>query len=184
MNKQYTIAVDVDGTTLNLMKVFLEIYNLDYHDTLTEDAITSWDITQLLKPEARSTFIQYFEDPSLYYAIEPYPYALEAVKLLKFLGHRVVFATSSTVGASGAKYKKLKELGFLDDLNDYMEVKDKSLIRANFLIDDGMHNILAFKSGASILIERPWNCHENHSPKVKNWEEVATLFRIMAEKDK
>ena len=182
MTKNFTIIVDVDGTTLNLMQVLLDIYNVDYGDNLTVEDCIEWEFSNYVKPEAKDKINQYFEDPSLYLKIKPIPNAVEGIKLLKLLGHRVVFCTHSTIGASGVKYKKLVELGLIDDQNDYIECKDKSLVNGDYLIDDGFHNIKAFKSGIGILLTQPWNSKEDYKPRMKDWKEIVNVFRLMAER--
>ena len=182
MTYKEDIFVDIDGTTLDLMGILLEIYNIDYNDNLTPNDITEWEFANLVKPEAKDKVYGYFDDPSLYWAMQPLPFAVEGISFLKSLGYRIIFATHSTMGASGAKYKRLKELGLIEKQDDYIEAKDKSLLFGDYLIDDGIHNIKVFKSGIPILFSQKWNEKEVYSPRVNGWKEVMNYFEIMEER--
>jgi 5'(3')-deoxyribonucleotidase len=182
MTKKYVIAVDVDDVVLNLVDILLEVYNNDYQDDLKREDISIWNIVPFVKPECGEKILAYFEDPSLYWAINPVKDSLEGVKFLRLLGHRIIFVTHSTIGAAGAKLKKLLELGYLTDQQDYIECADKSLVRANFIIDDKYETIKNFQ-GIGILYRQPWNAGDEHKFVVSNWKEIVNLFRIMSEKD-
>ena len=181
--KKYVIGVDVDDVMLDFVGILLEVYNSEWEDNLIVDDITEWDLTKFVKPECGTKICNYFEDHNLYWAINPIDNAIAGIKFLRLLGHRVVFITHSSLGSSGAKYKKLKELGILDDANDYIEAKDKTLVKFDFLIDDKPKTISDYKLGVPVVFTRPWNKDMNHQPRVNSWLEIVDLFRIMAEKE-
>ena len=181
--KKYVIGVDVDDVMLDFVGILLEVYNSEWNDNLTVNDITDWYLAKFVKPECNKKVYEYFEDPSLYWAANPIDHAVAGIKFLRLLGHRVVFITHSSLGSSGAKYKKLKELGILEDSKDYIEAKDKTLVKFDFLIDDKPQTLLDYKLGVPIAFTRPWNKSMNHNPRVNNWEEIVDLFRIMAEKE-
>jgi len=181
--KKYVIGVDVDDVMLDFVGILLEVYNSEWNDNLTVNDITDWYLAKFVKPECNKKVYEYFEDPSLYWAANPIDHAVAGIKFLRLLGHRVIFITHSSLGSSGAKYKKLKELGILEDSKDYIEAKDKTLVKFDFLIDDKPQTLLDYKLGVPIAFTRPWNKSINHNPRVNNWEEIVDLFRIMAEKE-
>jgi len=149
------VAIDVDGTVAALDKEWIRRYNRDYNDNMTVEQWTEWDIHKLIKPECGLKIYEYIEDPTIYDDVLPIPFSQVAVGEIKKIS-RVIFVTNSTVGASGAKYNWLKRYGFLNDLKDYVECKDKSLIRASHLIDDRVENLEDF-SGIGLLYQQPWN---------------------------
>lgn len=114
--------------------------------------------------------VSQLEDPALYDNMPSIPGALDGVNQLRAAGHRVVFATVSPNGSAGRKLRWLVDHGFLawqpqpgeapTTHPDYIEIKDKSLLRGDMLIDDGPHNIAAFR-GTAILF--------------RNWREVIDL---------
>ena len=160
------IALDVDGVLADLGTEWLRRYNLDYGDTLTNNDITEWGIHKFVKCGVK--IYEYIEDPTLYDSVLPIENSLVAVSQMKQYA-RVVFVTSSTVGAFGAKYGWLRCHGFLDNDRDYIECRDKSLVKANLLIDDYLENIKAFR-GASYLFSQPWNKSTDYVRRIINWE--------------
>src|SRR5258708_3999182 len=60
----------------------------------------------------------------------------------------------------------------------FMTIQDKSLIRADFLVDDKPENVEAFAKtgqGISILFDRPWNRKFNWL-RARDWTDVVHLI--------
>jgi 5'-nucleotidase len=150
------IAIDVDGVCADLLTNWLRWYNRDYNDDLTVDEITAWDTALFVKPECGTKIYAYLDDPALYDDTLPYYGALETIKVLKTLGHRVIYPTTTPMASSGRKFNWLKQYGFITDKKDYVETSDKSLIRADVLLDDYYKNLDGFV-GKKILWSQPWN---------------------------
>jgi 5'-nucleotidase len=151
-----TIAFDVDGVVADILTEWLDRYNKEWNDVLTPNNITEWGIDKFVKPGCGKHIFKYLDDPSLYDNVFPYLGALECVNKLKEQGYRIVWATSSPALSYGRKFFWLKEHGFISDQKDYFETQDKSLIRADVLVDDYQNNLSDF-IGRRILLSRPWN---------------------------
>lgn len=152
------VSVDVDETVAELLPAWLDLYNEDYDDSLRPSDVTGWDLSKFVKSECGAKIYNYLTS-SLYDYVNPVPGALEGVKYLREAGHRVVFVTSTPKGSEGAKLNWLVRNGFLDSkgaygdgrvYDDYMEVHDKSLVRADAMVDDRPENLFAF-NGLRIL---------------------------------
>lgn len=174
--------VDVDGVVADLGTAWLNRYNKDFDDNLTNDNILGWHTSQYVKPECGNKIYDYLEDPTLYDEVEPIPQSIYGITYLRAEGYRVVFATASVNGASGKKYRWLIDHGFLsgnNSLNDYIEIGDKGLLYPgqfdNILIDDGIHNLKAFK-GFGVLFQRPHNITEDWYPILTGWKNINILF--------
>lgn len=163
------IAVDVDDVCLDLVSIWLELYNKEWNDNLTKDKITDWKISDFVKPECGKKVLKYIEDPSIYDLCQQIPGALTGINYLKTIG-RVIFLTASTNGASGRKYKWLKENNFIDKIEDYVEAHDKLLIRADIMIDDKYETIKCF-DGAGFLFTQPWNKKYYYPQRIDSWAE-------------
>jgi len=161
------IGVDVDDVCGDLINPWIMKYNRDYNDNLEKKDVTDWAVHTFVKPECGREIYKYIEDRSLYDEVKPIPFSLEAVKNLKHMG-RVVFITSSTIGAAGRKFLWLQEHGFIETIDDYVEAKDKTLIAYDFLIDDNYHNV---KYGDNnILFNQPWNLKYDYPNRLVGWE--------------
>jgi 5'(3')-deoxyribonucleotidase len=177
-----TIAIDIDGTIADLISVWLKEYNLDYHDNLRPSDITAWETHLFVKPECGKSIYTYLEWAEIYDEVLPIDLqnSVVAIERMRFLGHRVVFLTTSTLGASGAKFRWLVKHGFLDKKNmkDYVEATDKLLLRADILIDDKPSTCKAwYESGRfPILFTQPWNLSELVPYMHTNdWEKICDL---------
>ncbi|NGP45065.1 hypothetical protein G4V62_08875 [Bacillaceae bacterium SIJ1] len=74
-----------------------------------------------------------------------------------------------------AKYQWLKEhFPFLPEEN-FVFCGDKSIIHADYLIDDNPKQLRAF-SGTGLLYAAPHNDHINDFTRVANWQEVEKYF--------
>ncbi len=178
------IAVDVDDTVADLLTPWLRRYNERFPDEAvykTPEDVGSWNLVDAMPEHHRDPFWAML-DPSIYNRdeVQPIPGALEAVQRLRTMG-RVVFVTSCVgfTASVNAKFHWLVRHGFLPDAKrhggqqDFVPMIDKSLIKANFLIDDGPHNIQRFQGGlredgrAGILIEHP-----------HNWSQRSGMFTV------
>lgn len=74
-----------------------------------------------------------------------------------------------------AKYEWLKEhFPFLSDLN-FVFCGNKSIINADYLIDDSPRHFKDFK-GQGVLFSAPHNKYKTDYVRVNNWEEVRVYF--------
>ncbi len=168
------IAVDVDSVVAELGPAWLGRYNKDYNDTLTSKDILSWDTHLYVKPECGLKIYEYLKDPTLYDDVKPIPYALECVKYLS-QQYRIIYVTTSPIESFGAKYKWLKRYKFISDLSDYVECKDKSLIKADYLIDDNFNNVKQF-GGVGYLFTQPWNIKFYWPFRINDWLECKNIW--------
>ena len=162
------IAVDIDDTCANLSDTWLGRYNHDYNDNLKRKDITEWAVHKFVKPECGEKIYDYLKDPTLYNFVNPIKDSLEGVNLLRKFG-RVIFITAPTLEVMGRKYYWLKEHGYIDTLDDYIETKEKYLIKYDFIIDDRFDNIK--HSNNNYVDSQPWNTMYNHPKRINNWRQ-------------
>jgi 5'-nucleotidase len=172
------IAVDVDDVLCDLNTEWLQRYNKDFDDNLTKNKITEWDISLFVKPECGKYIFEYLNDTYLYDNVLPLPGALKGINIIRDMGHRIIFVTTPTIKSAGRKFLWLLNNSFVSNMKDYIEVTDKSLVRANMLIDDKYENIKAF-DGSGVLYSQPWNLKYDYAPRVKNWIGVVKLIELL-----
>lgn len=173
-----TIALDVDGVLANLVQRVLDWYNQDCRDTVRHEDITDWDISKFVKPDSKDYIYSLLGTGYIYETVRPYPFAWDLVANLRHLGHRVVFVTTPFKGTEGRKLQWLVNHKMLKDSADYMEAHDKSLVRADILLDDGIHNLRAFAPfGQAWMMEQPWNKRHGHYPRVASLPEFYNAIK-------
>lgn len=172
------IKMDVDGVLADMIPALLTLYNADWDDNLHYEDITDWDISKFVRPECGKKVFEYFGHPDLYTLTAPFFGARTAVAILRAQGHRVLFVTS---GVYPEKIKWLDLHGFLNNPKydndprpdhdmDICVLNDKSLIKADLLIDDYWKNQTDGES--FILIDQPWNRHIEGLYRAKSWNDV------------
>lgn len=181
MRANWTIAVDVDDTVAELMDEWLIIYENLYGRGLKKEHITDWECS-CIPTEHRKEFYAILHSQTLYDNVKPVKGALEGITELRNAGARIVFVTSAVQGHEGAKLRWLRWYGFLPERYaepDYIECYDKSLIRADLIIDDKPDTCLAYPAYA-ILKETPANrTWENPDLtriiRAKEWSWIVTI---------
>lgn len=171
-----TILLDVDGVVADTHLEWYAKYNADYNDDLTPKRVTSWNLHEFVKPECGKKIYEYLV-PSLYDNVKPAAGALEYVNYARTF-YRVIFVTS-VYHEAGAKFKWLNNHKFFDGVEhpkmDYVEASDKSIIRGDMLVDDGLHNLVTF-SGYKVVFDQPWNhAAPDGIERVMNFKELTYL---------
>jgi 5'-nucleotidase len=172
------IAVDVDGVIADLMSAVLLRYNEDWKDSLTLSDLKGWNISTYVKPECGIRVFDYFSEPKLYETyVLPIDGAYAGMELLWKRGHRTIYPTKPSSRTEGIKFQWLAHYGFIFDRRDYIEMHDKSLLRADVLVDDGLHNLKDFQ-GERIIFDQPWNESGtvNGSFRAHGWTEVVKII--------
>lgn len=172
------ILADVDDVVANLVEEWIALYNEAANDNVTPTMVTDWDISNFVKPDWKSEIYNILRMPDLYDNVKPVEGALDGVKRLIAGGYRVVYVTAPIIETAGAKYFWLQKNGFPIVQEDYVEAKDKSLIRGNFMLDDGVHNIEATCAPDALLFTRPWNEGYEGYHRVNNWKEITDWFGV------
>ncbi len=170
------ICVDMDEVMADTLGEHLRRYNEAFDEKIATDDLWGkglWDIvSQERLPHLRAILDaeDFFED---------LPLMPDAAEVLRKLSSRfeVFIATQamSVPNSFGPKYRWLqRHFPFLPP-SHYVFCGDKSILRADFLIDDMPRNLLRF-SGTGILYSAPHNLASEGFVRVANWQEVAAFF--------
>ena len=170
------VYIDVDDVCAKLSTVWLGRYNKDYDDHLTEEDITDWDIHKFTKPECNLKIYKYLEDPNMYNEVMRREGACDGVNSLREMGYRVLFATSCPVEVAGRKFYWLKQWDFIKKERDYIEIRDKSLLKGDYMIDDNYDNCRGF-TGYGYLLKAPWNIKYKWYHRVEDWAEFVAILK-------
>ena len=169
------LALDVDGTTGGLHPEWLQRYNRDYNDTMTVSQIKAWEIHKFVKPECGKHIYDYLQDPSLYDNVKPIDGAVEYVDCLRPM-YEIMHVTHATTGHKGRKLRWLMEHKLIMPGERYLEQENKSLVPADFLVDDYDKNVRDFRGngnkGVGILFGQEWNKEFIELNRVDGWKEL------------
>jgi len=172
------IAVDIDDVTVELVSYLLKRYNKEYKDTVQEADIKSWEMHEYLKPECGKRIYEYFDpnrNPLLYSRVKLVDGVKEGISRLRKDGYEIVFATASY---HEGKFSRLKREGLIESDKEFVIAKNKRYVNADYLIDDGMHNVEAFR-GTGIIFTREWN-KMYAGLRVDSWDDIIKMLSTSA----
>jgi len=170
------ICVDMDEVMADTLAEHLRRYNQTFDEDLTAGDLAGkglWEITPLERRQQLRAFLDaedFFED----LALMP-----DSQAVLHQLSSRfdIFIATQAMAvpNSLGSKYRWLqRHFPFIPPAN-YVFCGDKSILRADFLIDDLPKNILRFQ-GQGLLYSAPHNLDATGFLRVDNWQQVAQYF--------
>ena len=175
------ICVDMDEVMADTLSEHLRRYNQAFDDAITPADLAGkglWEIA----PQDRQQQLRAFLDAEDFF--EDLPLIADAQPVLKELSSRfeIFIATQAmTVPNSlGPKYRWLqRHFPFIPPTN-YVFCGNKSILRADFLIDDLPRNLLRFE-GQGLLYTAPHNLTAAAFTRVNDWVEVRDYFAAIRE---
>lgn len=176
------ICVDMDEVMADTLAEHLRRYNQTFDEDVTPDDLAGkglWEITPADRQEQLRAFLD-AEDFFEVLAVMP-----DAQEVLKMLSERfeIFIATQAmTVPNSlGPKYRWLqRHFSFIPPTN-YVFCGNKSILRADYLIDDLPRNLLRFE-GKGLLYTAPHNIMATGFERVDTWQQVADYFAAAADR--
>jgi len=173
------ICVDMDEVMADTLGEHLRRYNeATLEEIVLEDLWGKglWDVVSTDRQELLRELLHaedFFED---------LPIMPDAPEVLRDLAGRfeVFIATQamSVPNSFGPKYRWLqRHFPFLPP-TQFVYCGDKSILRADYLIDDLPRNLLRFV-GTGLLFSAPHNQAATGFTRVANWREVAAYFEAM-----
>jgi 5'-nucleotidase len=178
--KPFSIAIDLDSTLNNLDEVWiLQDYNRLYNDQLKYEDMKCWNVHEYVKPECGHKVYDILAQPGYFlnlgikdrWTMQSFDYLYT---------HFDVYVVSSCHPNTVAdKIAWMKQYFPQFDENRFIACHHKGLINTDYLIDDGPHNIKAFKQ-KSILVDAPYNQHlqeeQDNFKRVENWRDIRWYF--------
>lgn len=175
------LVVDQDDVLAVLLDAWVEKYNEDFEDSLKPEDIKTWNIMSYVKPEVGPKIFDYLDIPDF---MENLPIKDGSQKALKSLSeHFEIFVVTAPMDYSGvpSKVKWLQKYFPFIPKENYVFTMNKSIVRTDFMVDDGVHNLEGLRGGYPILFDAPHNQQETRFQRVKNWKEAYHLLMKLKE---
>lgn len=176
--KKFTLLIDQDDVLAEYIKGVTTAYNNKYQANRDVEECTSWNLYSIFGEEIETVM----HEPSLFRHLEPVKDALEVFERL-YRSHlfEMYIVTAASPTSVEAKFEWIREhLPFFPE-DRVIICKRKYMIKGDFLLDDGMHNIEEFleAGGTPIIFDRPHNRHKGQGIiRVKDW---LTFERVIME---
>lgn len=176
MGKKGIIAVDQDFVLAKLTQKWIKYYNTIFGDNLKFEDIKSWNIIEYVKPEAKEYMLNILNLHKFYRDLSVVEDSQRVLESLSREYDIFIVTDPFTRMSFKSKYDWLGEhFPFIPNKN-YVFTGNKSIIHADYLIDDGVHNLEVF-TGYGLLFESPYSEEEGRFFKVKNWQDIEHLFK-------
>ena len=168
------IFVDQDDVCNNFIEQVIIEFNEKKGTNYTEDNVTDWDIGACLKAGNADIF----NDMTIFSRLKVREGCYENFKLLYESGLFEMYMLSAA-HPYAMPYKfdwLIRKLPFFDTRR-YLTGMNKGLYHGDILLDDGLHNIEAFKHGEAVIFSRPHNRkYDGPEKRVETWEEFANYI--------
>lgn len=175
-----TILVDADGVLENLTYELPALLNEKYGFDVKFEDIRGWGFADSFLELTQEQIASAELEELLYDRIRPILGAPEYLKRLMDDGHNVYVLTNTPYEAVSLKMKKVMERFFpFLPWSNYIITSNKQMIRGDFLIDDGIHNLVG-GDYKKLLFDAPCNwdydAEANGMIRVFSWEDI---YRII-----
>lgn len=171
MNKRKPcLAIDMDGVICQFVPAVCERYYLATGKNLKPEDITEWNMRKFGVSD------DMWIKPGFFYGLKPIPGALESLYKLK--EDYIIAIATDTMNIDYVKTEKDAWLDYyLPHIKKRYYIRDKSLVPAHLLFDDGPHHLEGFP-GITVKMEHPYN-HDikaNFTVKNLNWKEFERIL--------
>ena len=153
------IVCDIDNILNNLAERTIEVYNSSTKKNIQLSDIISYNFYDCLSKEDADGIVSLFKNKSLWDSLKPLEGSQNGLKQLMKKGHRVYLATATDPINFEWKVAWLQQyLPFISEDN-VIRIMDKSLLKADILIDDCLDNLInSFTE--RVVLDYPWNHNE------------------------
>lgn len=167
--KKYTLLIDQDDVLAEYIEGVTMAYNKKYNTNIQPEACTSWNLYNVFGKEVDTVM----HECDLFRNLRPVDHAVEVFERLYNSGlFEMYIVTAANPNCVPAKYEWIrKHLPFFPE-DRVMVCQRKYMIKGDFLLDDGMHNIEAFAKagGVPIIFDRPHNKDAGSEYyRIKDW---------------
>lgn len=170
------IAVDMDEVMADALGELLTRYNREKKTALTKKDIQGKWLWQALPAGNQKVIDAYLQSPEFFEDLPVIPGSQEV--LLRMTRRYEIFIATAAMAfpnSFGAKYRWLRRhYDFLLPQN-FVFCGDKSILHADFLIDDMPYNLAAFQ-GQGILFTAPHNVGVSEYRRADSWQDLNAIF--------
>ena len=170
------IAVDMDEVMADAVGEHLQRYNREFNEKITVADLRGKWIWDVVQHERHAALEAHLRSEDFFAVLEVLP---NAVRVMQALTERYeVFIASAAMEVPTSftpKYEWLKRHFPFIPASHVVFCGDKSVIKADYLIDDNPRQLRRF-TGEGILFSAPHNCNVSGFRRVKDWLEVEDLF--------
>ena len=181
------LCVDCDNVLNNLTEKTLELYNSQSGKNIQMSDIISYNFSECLPQEDADGIVSLFKEKELWDSLEPIKDSRWGIETLMNLGHRVIFATATHECNFEWKCQWLKKYFPIINTDDIVRIIDKSLIRADVIIDDCLEQLVG-SCCERICFDMPWNQNKEKDfiydiYRMYSWTDIINIINDIERKN-
>jgi len=156
--KKLTILVDIDDVLNNLLDRWVALLNKKYNLNANAQDLKVWNVQGIYPTLTVEAVYRPMYENEIWAMLSPRPTSVEYIKKMIDDGHDVIIVTAAVYQTLPAKMDWLFAAFPFLSWDNVIIARRKQLIKADVLIDDGIHNL---EGGAffKILMDSPNNRH-------------------------
>jgi 5'(3')-deoxyribonucleotidase len=170
------IAIDMDEVIADANLRIIDWYERDFSRRITFEELHGKSFMDVVLPEHRPKIREYLHTDGFFKDMAVIENSQEVIAELS--KKYEIFITTAAMEFPTSfvhKYEWMKEHFPFIPWSHIVFCGDKSIINADYLIDDRSRHFKHFR-GQGILFTSPHNVLEDWNPRVNNWKEVADLL--------
>ena len=166
------IAIDMDDVLADTTTKLLKVYNERFSHNITREQLRGRNFREVIEPDHFAVIRELLMHREFFADLEVIEGAQEAVARLA--SQHTLFVASAAMefpSSFDAKFRWLTQHFPSITPANYVFCGDKSIIHADFLIDDQPRYLKSFR-GKGLLFDAPHNTNEQGFPRVMSWSEI------------
>ncbi len=172
------IAIDMDDVIADATQKFCDMYKAEFGTTIEKHDLIGKEFVEVIAPEHQARVHEYARQKGFFSDLLVIPHSQEVMLKLS-QKYEIYIASAATEYPNSLKEKHdwLKEhFPFISWLN-IVFCGDKSILKADYLIDDRLKNLKVF-DGKAIVFTAPHNLKEAYEPytRANSWLEIEKLL--------
>jgi 5'(3')-deoxyribonucleotidase len=170
------IAVDMDEVLADALGEHLARYNRDHGESITKLQLHGKGLWEVVSVDRHARLEAYLRSDDFF---EDLPVVEDSQEVLaKLAEHYEIFVATAAMefpNSFGSKYRWLRRHFSFIPATHYVFCGDKSILHADYLIDDSYRHFKSFK-GKGILFSAPHNARVRDVHRVSTWREIEEFF--------
>jgi 5'-nucleotidase len=175
--RRISIAVDMDGVLADTETHFIQYYEAESGERVDRNSLLG--VPENLAFPDKTAVRRYVHMPGFFRSLPLIEGGVFAIKTL--MEHYDVYIVSAAMEFPLSLYEKrqwLEEHFSFISWRNIVFCGDKSIIKADYLIDDHLKNLDNF-SGIPLMFTASHNVYVNHHHRLNNWDEILKYFEIL-----
>ena len=170
------ICVDMDEVMADTLAEHLRRYNQTFDEDVTPQDLAGKGLFEITPVDRRQQLRAFLDAEDFFEDLALMPGAQDVLQQLSARFDIFIATQAMAVPNSlGSKYRWLQRHFPFIPPTQYIFCGDKSILRADYLIDDLPKNLLRFQ-GQGLLYTAPHNLTATGFLRVDNWQQVADYF--------